>query len=83
MLLHYCLTIPRPSESVHIHRDPVPFVIKSPALKPDGVKAFDEASAAAGGFGLVEHDYLISLLISSGKSQNSRLQLQRDKLELM
>src|SRR5208283_2220916 len=34
-------------------RDPVPFVIKSPAFKPDGVKAFDEASAAAGGFGLI------------------------------
>jgi len=50
-------------------RDPVPFVIKSPAFKPDGVKAFDEASAAAGGFGLIEHDYLISLLISSGKSK--------------
>ena len=46
-------------------RDPVPFAIKSPVLKPDGVKKFDEFSARKGAFGLVEHDYLISLLISS------------------
>ena len=46
-------------------RDPVPFAIASPNLKPDGVKKFDEASAAKGGFGLVEHDYLLSLLLSS------------------
>jgi 2,3-bisphosphoglycerate-independent phosphoglycerate mutase len=43
----------------------VPFAIKSPFLKPDGVKKFDEFSARNGAFGLVEHDYLISLLISS------------------
>ena len=48
-------------------RDPVPFAIKSPFLKPDGVKKFDEFSARKGAFGLVEHDYLISLLISSSK----------------
>jgi len=48
-------------------RDPVPFAIKSPFLKPDGVKRFDEFSARNGAFGLVEHDYLISLLISSSK----------------
>jgi 2,3-bisphosphoglycerate-independent phosphoglycerate mutase len=48
-------------------RDPVPFSIASPFLKPDGVKKFDEFSAKKGGFGLVEDDYLISLLISSGK----------------
>ncbi len=48
-------------------RDPVPFAIKSPFLKPDGVKKFDEFSAKNGAFGLVEHDYLISLLISSSK----------------
>jgi 2,3-bisphosphoglycerate-independent phosphoglycerate mutase len=48
-------------------RDPVPFSIASPFLKPDGVKAFDEVSAQKGGFGLVRNDYLISLLISSGK----------------
>jgi 2,3-bisphosphoglycerate-independent phosphoglycerate mutase len=48
-------------------RDPVPFAIKSPFLKPDGVKKFDELSARNGAFGLVEHDYLISLLISSSK----------------
>jgi 2,3-bisphosphoglycerate-independent phosphoglycerate mutase len=48
-------------------RDPVPFVIKSPLLKPDGVKKFDEFSAKKGAFGLVENNYLISLLISSTK----------------
>jgi len=48
-------------------RDPVPFAIKSSFLKPDGVKKFDEFSARNGAFGLVEHDYLISLLISSSK----------------
>jgi 2,3-bisphosphoglycerate-independent phosphoglycerate mutase len=48
-------------------RDPVPFAIKSPGLKPDGVKKFDEFSARNGAFGLVEHDYLISLLVSSNR----------------
>jgi len=48
-------------------REPVPFAIKSPFLKPDGVKKFDEFSARNGAFGLVEHDYLISLLISSSE----------------
>jgi 2,3-bisphosphoglycerate-independent phosphoglycerate mutase len=48
-------------------RDPVPFAIKSPFLKPDGVKKFDEFSAKKGAFGQVENNYLISLLISSAK----------------
>jgi 2,3-bisphosphoglycerate-independent phosphoglycerate mutase len=48
-------------------RDPVPFAIKSPFLKPDGVEKFDESSAKKGAFGLVENNYLISLLISSAK----------------
>ncbi len=48
-------------------REPVPFAIKSPNLKPDGVKKFDEFSAKKGAYGLVENDYLISLLISSFK----------------
>jgi 2,3-bisphosphoglycerate-independent phosphoglycerate mutase len=46
-------------------RDPVPFAIQSPGLKPDGVKKFDEFSARNGAFGLVENDYLISLLVRS------------------
>jgi len=46
-------------------RDPVPFAIKSPCLKPDGVKKFDEFSARNGAFGLVEHGSLISLLVHS------------------
>ena len=48
-------------------RDPVPFTIKSPNLKPDGVQRFDEFSAKKGAFGLVDNDYLISMLVSSGK----------------
>ncbi len=54
--------------SVGTHtRDPVPFAIKSPSLKADGVKKFDEESAKKGCFGLVTNDYLISLLLSSSK----------------
>jgi 2,3-bisphosphoglycerate-independent phosphoglycerate mutase len=48
-------------------RDPVPFAIKSPFLKSDGVKKFDEFSAKKGAFGQVENNYLIELLISSVK----------------
>lgn len=48
-------------------RDPVPFVIAAPYLGPDDVLAFDEVSAKSGGFGLVENDYLLSLLVSVGK----------------
>jgi 2,3-bisphosphoglycerate-independent phosphoglycerate mutase len=46
-------------------RDPVPFAIASPKIKPDDIKKFDEASAKEGGFGLVTKDYLISLLLSN------------------
>ena len=54
--------------SVGTHtRDPVPFAIKSPTLKSDGVKKFDEDSAKKGAFGLITNEYLISLLISSSK----------------
>ncbi|MCW4003957.1 MAG: cofactor-independent phosphoglycerate mutase [Candidatus Bathyarchaeota archaeon] len=49
-------------------RDPVPFAIASPNLKPDGVKAFDEESAKKGAFGLIENDFLLSLFISSAKN---------------
>jgi len=45
-------------------RDPVPFAIASPKIKPDGIKKFDEATAKEGGFGLVTKEYLISLLLS-------------------
>ncbi len=47
-------------------RDPVPFAIASPNVKPDGVKAFDEISAKKGGFGLVDHQYLVELLLACG-----------------
>ncbi len=45
--------------------DPVPFVIYSPSLESDGVQKFDEFSARHGAFGLVKHEYLMSLLLSS------------------
>jgi len=48
-------------------RDPVPFAIKSPFWTADGVQKFDEFSAKNGGFGLVEKESLVSLLVSSGK----------------
>jgi len=46
-------------------KDPVPFAIQSPLLEADDVQKFDEFSAKNGGFGLVEQEWLISLLISS------------------
>jgi len=45
-------------------RDPVPFVIAAPGLVPDGVENYDEESAKKGGYGLVENNYLLSLLLS-------------------
>ncbi len=48
-------------------RDPVPFSIAAPMLAVDGVEKFDEESAKKGGYGLVENDCLISLLLSAGK----------------
>ena len=58
---------PTPVKTGTHSREPVPFSIASPFLKPDGVKKFDEFSAREGAFGLVENDYLISLLLSSNK----------------
>jgi 2,3-bisphosphoglycerate-independent phosphoglycerate mutase len=43
-------------------RDPVPFAIHSPFLKPDGVQKFDESSAKKGALGLVKQEQLIPLL---------------------
>ncbi len=48
-------------------RDPVPFAIKAPSLKSDNVKKFDEDSAKNGKFGLIQNNYLISLLLASAK----------------
>jgi 2,3-bisphosphoglycerate-independent phosphoglycerate mutase len=56
---------PTPIEVGTHTRDPVPFAISSPLIKPDGVKKFDELSAKRGAFGLVTGASLISLLISS------------------
>jgi 2,3-bisphosphoglycerate-independent phosphoglycerate mutase len=63
---------PTPTKIGTHTRDPVPFAIASPFLKPDEVKVFDEVSAQKGGFGLVKNDYLISLLISSGKKKSQQ-----------
>ena len=49
-------------------KDPVPFAIYSSFLKPDDVQKFDEISARNGAFGLVEQEYLMSLLLSSTSS---------------
>ena len=61
---------PTPVKTGTHARDPVPFAIASPLLKPDGATAFDEFSAKKGGFGLVENDYLISILLSAGKPKS-------------
>jgi 2,3-bisphosphoglycerate-independent phosphoglycerate mutase len=55
---------PTPIKTRTHSRDPVPFAIAAPHIKPDGIKKFDEFSAKKGGFGLVEKDYLISILLS-------------------
>jgi 2,3-bisphosphoglycerate-independent phosphoglycerate mutase len=56
---------PTPIRSGTHTNDPVPFAIFSPSLDSDGVKKFDENSAGKGAFGLVKHEYLMSLLIAS------------------
>jgi 2,3-bisphosphoglycerate-independent phosphoglycerate mutase len=56
---------PTPIEIGTHTREPVPFAVQSPLIQADGVQKFDEFSAKNGGFGLVEHEGVISLLISS------------------
>jgi len=52
--------------SVRTHtKDPVPFTICSPRIKPDGVKHFDEASAKRGGFGFLEGEELMPLFVGA------------------
>jgi 2,3-bisphosphoglycerate-independent phosphoglycerate mutase len=46
-------------------KDPVPFAIQSTLLEADGVKKFDEFSASKGGFGLLEQEGVVAILISS------------------
>ena len=51
---------------IGIHtKDPVPFVIYSPSIKPDKITKFDEVSAKNGGFGLIHNTSIISLLTSN------------------
>lgn len=49
-------------------RDPVPFAIRSPFIDHDTVRKFDEYSAREGGFGLVNHEQLMPLLLSRALS---------------
>jgi 2,3-bisphosphoglycerate-independent phosphoglycerate mutase len=47
-------------------KDPVPFTICSPLIKPDEVKRFDEVSARRGGFGFLERGELfMSLFVAA------------------
>jgi len=45
-------------------KDPVPFMIHSPHIKPDRVKSFDEVSMKEGGFGFVEGEMFMSLFVT-------------------
>jgi 2,3-bisphosphoglycerate-independent phosphoglycerate mutase len=56
---------PTPIEIGTHTRDPVPFAVQSPQIQADSVQKFDEFSARNGGFGLVEQEGVISLLVSS------------------
>jgi len=58
---------PTPVERGTHTRDPVPFTIAASGLTPDDVKVYDEFSATQGGFGLVENNYLLPLLLSLGR----------------
>lgn len=52
--------------SVRTHtRDPVPFIICSPNIKPDKVKCFDEISAKRGGFGFLEGEEFMPLFVAA------------------
>jgi len=52
--------------SVRTHtKDPVPFTIFSPKIKPDKVKCFDEISAKRGGFGFLEGEELMPLFVAA------------------
>lgn len=51
-------------------KDPVPFAIYSPLIKPDKIHKFTEIEVKNGGFGLINNNSLISLLI--GKMDNRK-----------
>ncbi len=51
-------------------REPVPFAVYSPQLEKDEVQKFDEISAKKGGFGLVNHGGVVSLLLSDNRMSN-------------
>jgi 2,3-bisphosphoglycerate-independent phosphoglycerate mutase len=50
-------------------RDPVPFAVRSPFIDHDTVRKFDECSAREGGFGLVNQEQLLPLLLSTRASK--------------
>ena len=70
MRLQYRLITQHQSRTGTHTRDPVPFAIKSPFLKPDGVKKFDEVSAKNGAFGLVEVTTLFPFLYLQSAVEN-------------
>jgi len=55
-------------------REPVPFAIRVPGVRPDGVERFDEVSVRKGEYGLVTHDSLMSLFVSSKPQAESSSQ---------
>jgi len=50
-------------------KDFVPFAVQSPLLEADAVQKFDEFSARKGGFGLVEQNGVVSLLLSQATNK--------------
>ena len=56
---------PTPIEIGTHTREPVPFAVQSPQIDADGVQKFDEFSAKNGGFGLVEQEGVVALLLSA------------------
>ncbi len=46
-------------------REPVPFAIRVPGRRTDGVERFDEDSAKTGAYGLVTEQFFMSLFVSS------------------
>lgn len=51
--------------SIRTHtRDPVPFAMTGTGIEPDGITAFDEDAAKLGGYGVVEGNTLMKMLVA-------------------
>ncbi len=70
-LQHYSLAVlPDHATPIRVRthtNDPVPFTIKSPLIKPDGVKRLDEVSARKGGFGFLKKGEMFMPLFMGNK----------------